>query len=198
MVLFVVVTTAGVLGSAFSPYLLVHHPLALIALAPDIRHLVLVAADTPFGPVLGVGGVRRALGLLTTYGMGALYGPALVQWTVARHPRTGALVRVLERLFERFGAALLILWPFYAGGLLAGAAKYPVSRFLPAMALGQLGYITASYYVGDSLSAWTGPFIQFLSEHLVASTAVCVAAVAGQQLWSRWRERGRADAEGEF
>ncbi len=191
VLLFVTITASGVIGSAFSPYLLVEHPLLLIALSPDVRHLVLVAADVPFLPVLGIGEVRRGVGVIAIYGLGAIYGPALVSWTAARGPRTAGLVQLLERGFDRFGALLLILWPFYLGGLLAGAARYRFSRFLPATLLGQVVYIATSYHLGDRLSAWTEPFVRFLDEHLVVSTAVCVVLVAAHQAWT-WARLRRA------
>jgi len=187
--LFVLVTTSGALGSAFSPYLLVEHPLLLIALSPDVRHLMLVAGDTTFLPVLGVGEIRRVIGLLSMYGLGAVYGPSALRWMEARQPRTGRLIRFLERLFERCGALLLVLWPSYTGGLLAGAAGYRFARFLPAMLLGQVVYISSSYYLGESLSEWTEPFIGFLGENLLVSTAVCASAVGLHQIWTRWRDR---------
>jgi membrane protein DedA with SNARE-associated domain len=186
---FFTLTGLGVLGSALSPYLLVEHPRVLIALSPDVRHFMLVAANTPFLPVLGVGFVRRVLGLLATYALGASFGPTLIDWLGARSSRTGRFLRWVERIYLRFDVLLLVLWPSYTGGMLAGAAGTAPRRFLPAMAVGQVVYIAASYYLGAAITGWTQPLLRFLGEHLVASTAVCAAAVALHQAWTRWRGR---------
>ena len=81
---------ANLLGTAFSPYLLVHHPLILILLAPVGRHVALAAPSVPLIPMLVVGTLRRVVGLGATYGIGAIYGDAAVAWAEKRYPRFGA------------------------------------------------------------------------------------------------------------
>jgi len=189
-----VVTVMGTLGSAFSPALLVHYPLALLALSPDIRHLVLVAAQVDYGPALAAGLPRRAAGLAAMYGVGFFYGPVALLWFEQKAPRLGGALRWFEALFARFGAPLLVLFPVYTLGALAGAAGTRLKVFVPAMLLGQALYITAGYYLGDAVTEWTQPFVRWLTEHIVASTLVCVALVGAQQLWSR---RGKQPTLGE-
>lgn len=183
-----VVTALGTIGSALSPWLLVRHPLLLVALSPDVRHLILVAPQLPFLPVLVVGVLRRAAGLGTMYALGSLYGPLAIPWFEQQAPRLGKAIRWLERLFARLGAPLLVIFPIYSLGALAGAAGTRLKVFIAAMLAGQTLYVTSGYYFGDAIRGWTQPLLRFLGEHLVASTAVCLGAVALQQLWSR---RGR-------
>ena len=184
------ITLLGTIGSALSPWLLVRQPLLLVALSPDWRHIVLVAAESEFLPVLAVSEPRRAAGLLAMYGMGWFYGLRVVDWFERKVPRLGSFLRWLEELFERLGAPLLIVFPSYTLGALAGAARTRFWVFLPAMLTGQVFYIGASYYFGDAIRDWTKPFLRFLADNLVVSTAVCVALVLGQQLWSRRKGKG--------
>lgn len=179
------VTVLGTLGSALSPWLLVRYPLALVALSPDVRHLVLVAAHTEFLPVLLIGGVRRAAGLVVMYGVGRLYGPLAIVWFERKAPQLGGALRWLERLFGRLGAPLLVLFPAYTIGALAGAAGTRLKAFFPAMLLGQVIYISAAYYFGDAIRLWTLPVLAFLTEHVLGATLLCAGLVAGHQLWSR-------------
>jgi hypothetical protein len=179
------VTVLGTLGTALSPWLLVRYPLVLVALSPDVRHLVLVAAHCDFLPVLLIGGVRRAAGLIAMYGIGRLYGPMALDWFERQVPRLGGPLRWLERLFGRVGALLLIFFPVYTVGGLAGAAGTRLKAFVPAMLLGQALYISAAYYFGDAIRLWTLPLLEFLTEHVVGATLVCLGLVVGQRLWSR-------------
>jgi hypothetical protein len=70
----VVTTTAGVLGTAFLPYLAVEQPLLLLVSSADARNLVLVAprVDWPTAALITI--PRRVLAMAVTYGLGLLYG----------------------------------------------------------------------------------------------------------------------------
>lgn len=177
----------GAIGTALSPWLLVEHPLILVALNPDGRHIALGAAETDFLPLALVGTARRVLGLLATYGVGALYGHATIAWTERRFPRVARMVLWFERQLSRWGAPALVLMPAYTMSMLAGGAGLPLRRFLPAVTLGAFGWIGATILFGDLLSGWTQILLGWLRENLVLATAVCVALVLAQQLLSRRR-----------
>jgi membrane protein DedA with SNARE-associated domain len=183
-------TVAGTLGTAFSPYLLVEMPLVLVALSADVRHLVLVAANTDFLPVLIVGVPRRALGMATMYGLGLTYGQPMLGMLEEKAPRLGGALRWCERLLARRGSFILVVAPAYTFGALAGIARLKARWFIPAMLIGQAVYITAGYFFGEQLRSFTVPLLAFVTEHLVASTAVCVAFVAVLQIGSKLRKRG--------
>ena len=178
------------IGTALSPYLLVEHPLLLVALAPEIRHILLAAAEAPAVALIAVGTCRRLLSLLTTYGLSGLYGPAVLRWSEQRFPRFAAMARWIERFAERGGAPLLVIAPGYTFVTFAGVRGMPFKPFLAAVTLGNLLFIIVSVFFGDAVSAWTGIFIAWLKENLVASTLVCVLAVLIQQLVSRRRGGG--------
>lgn len=183
-------TLLGTIGTALSPWLLTHAPVALVALSPDVRHLVLVAAKVDFVPVALAAEVRRAAGLIAMYGIGWFYGPRAIAWFEAQAPSVGGLLRRLERWFARIGWPLLIVFPVYTLGAFAGAARTKWRAFLPAMLLGQFLYIAAAYYFGDAIQDWTKPLLEWLAKYVIEATATCVAGVAGYQVYRRWNRRG--------
>ncbi len=195
-----VISIAGALGTAFLPYLLVEHPVLLLVGSSDFRNIALVAPQVNLPTVLVVAIPRRILAMLVTHGLGALYGRSLLGWSARRLPRLSRLLAWIERLFARFGRALLVLWPTYTICVLAGATRTPLRRFVPWMALGQLVHVFFSFYVGGAFSSLTDRLVAALSRHLWESTAVCVAAVATQQVVALIRRRRLArrhrDAEG--
>lgn len=179
--LFVALTVASLLGTALSPYLLVKSPLLLVALSPAAHHVALAAASVEQAPLIVVATLRRVLAGLSAYGLGYLYGRAAIQWVEQRHPRLARLVRFVERLFARFGVALLVIAPAPTIAVLAGAARSRLSVFLLALTLGHALWNTVTQYLGDSFARRTDLITAFLGEHLLESTLVCMAVVALQQ-----------------
>lgn len=182
-------TLANLLGTAFAPYLLARAPWILILLSPEGRHVVLATPILPAIPLIAAAALRRLLGLAVSYGIGAIYGDAAVRWIEQRYPRFGAFVRFLERQFVRFGAVLLIVAPLHSISILAGAGGTKLLTFLGAALAGQIVLLAGTYLFGNALSAWTEPLLAFISENVIATTLVCVALVALQQVISRVRRR---------
>lgn len=180
----------GTLGAAFSPWLLVNSPLGLILLAPDNRHLVLVAPALPWTTFVGVTILRRGLALTVTYVLAGIYGPAALAWAQQRSPRTAGVVSTLERWFDRMGPALLLIAPTYTVSALAGVAGTRLGVFLAATTVGQVLFLSMLYGFGEGLSGVIQPFVGWVSDNLWETTAVCVAAVA---LWQglSWVRRRR-------
>ncbi len=189
-----VIVAANLLGTALSPWLLVKRPLVLVALSPVSQHVALAAASVDAAPLIAVGTVRRMLTGIGAYGLGVLYGETAVTWVEQRYPRLARLVRFLERLFARWGAALLVVWPAPTLCVLAGAARTHLVVFLLASTLGTTISVALTYFIGDLISAWTAKLTAFLSAHLALSTLVCIALVALQQLWARRRRSTRSAA----
>ena len=184
----------SLVGTAFSPFLLVEAPLLLVALSPDPRHVAFAAATVPPLPLIAVGVVRRALFQFAAFGLGVAYGPAAIRFVEQRATRLGGLVRFVERLLGRYGAPLLVLVPLPSVTLLAAASGQSFAVVVPALLVGNTLWVAVSYFVGDWLSDWSAPVIEFLSRHLVATTAISVALVVGYQLVARLRAR-RRDAD---
>ncbi len=193
-VLFVVLTFASLLGTAFAPYLLVKSPVFLVALSPAAHHVALAAATVEPWLLISVGTLRRVLMGLSAYGLGYLYGLAALAWLEQRHPRLAQLVRFVERLYARFGIALLVVAPAPTVAVLAGAARSRLAYFLLAFTAGQVLWNTLTQYVGDAFARRTDLLTAFLDEHLLESTLVCLAAVALQQGISRWLRNRRSRA----
>ena len=185
-------TVASLLGTALAPYLLVKSPLMLVALSPAAHHVALAAATVDPWLLISVATLRRALMGLASYGLGYLHGRATIEWLQLRHPRLGQLVGVVERLFARFGIALLVLAPIPTVAVLAGAARSRLVPFLLALTVGLALWLKLTQHVGDAFARRTDLLTAFLDEHLLESTLVCLAVVALQQGISRWLRNRRA------
>ncbi|NUP05050.1 MAG: hypothetical protein HOW73_03200 [Polyangiaceae bacterium] len=189
----VVVTTGlGMIGTAFLPYLLVEHPLLLLGTSADVRNIVLVAPRYSLPVVMAIALPRRVLAMALTYGMGVLYGRAMLAWSVRKLPRIARVIAAFERLFKRFQRTLLVVFPSYATNALAGVTRTELRSFIACTTLGQAAYVVFMYYLGDALSDWTDRGVEWLRMHLWQSTAVCVGAVAIHQAVSLIRRRRAA------
>lgn len=175
-------TAASVVGSATSPFLLVKAPLLLVALAPDGRHVALVAGSVDPLLLVCLSVVRRSLFSVGAFGLGAAYGEHAVNWIEARVRGLGKTLRALERLFERVGAVLLIAAPFLSLCVLAGAARTRLIAFLPALVVGHCIWVGATVWLGKRIAAQSQVVVEFFGERLLESTLVCVALVAAHQL----------------
>jgi len=175
-------TVAGLLGSALAPLLLVRSPLLLVALSPDARHVALSVGSVAPWALVAVAVLRRGLFSVGSFGLGVIYGPAAVTWIEQRSARLGRVFRLLERLFARWGAPILLFLPFASLCVVAGAARTRFVAFLSATLLGHVLWVGSTYYVGALLSDFTDRALAFLESHLLESTLVCIAAVAAQQL----------------
>lgn len=184
-----VLTAASLLGTAFSPYLLVKSPLLLVAISPAAHHLVLAAASTDPLPLIAVATLRRTLTGVGGYGLGLLYGRAALGWLDQRYPRVARLVAWLERVFARFGLALLLAAPAPTVALFAGAARSHFLLVVGALLLGHALYSSITYYVGDALALWTDVLTSFVGENLLECTLVVAGLVALQQAVGRGRRR---------
>jgi len=186
-VLLVVLTVASVLGTAFSPVLLVKAPLLLVMLAPDGRHVALVAGRVDPWLLLAVTVVRRSLYSIGVYGLGAAYGDLAVNWIEARARGLGKALRALERAFARVGAGLLVAIPFLSVCVLAGAARTRAVVFVPALLIGHCLWVSTAVWLGTRFAAQTQAVVDFVSERLLATTLICAALVVAYQWLTRRR-----------
>jgi hypothetical protein len=187
--LVVAISALGLLGTALSPYLLVKHPLLLVALSPDARHIVLAASQVDLGPLLAVAAPRRALALLGTYGLAGIYGFRFIRYAESKLPRVARMFAWLKRMLDRVGLVLIFLFPTHALAGLCGATGTRLKPFLIAMVPGQVPFILMYYFAGEAIAGFTAKVIAFLSANLVESTLVATALVLLQQLVSRLRRR---------
>lgn len=180
-----VLTVLSVAGTAASPLLLVKAPLLLVALAPDGRHVALAAARVDPLVLLCVSVLRRTLYGVGVYGLGAAYGDGAVNWIEARARNLGKALRVLERLFTRLGAPILIALPFLTLCILAGAARARLVLILPALVFGHCIWAGTTIWLGTRFADSTQMLVDFLATRLLESTLICCALVAAQQFFTR-------------
>lgn len=183
-------TVLSLIGVALSPYLLVEHPVLLVALSPLGRHLALAVAGADPTVLVIVTVVRRVIGELATYGLGVIYGYAAVRWMEARYPRLGGVVRWIEAQFNRFGAPLLVLAPAHSLALLAGAARVRFGVVAVFLTLGETLWVIGTTYFGGAIAGWTRILTTFLSAYKLETTLVVFVLVMGRALWA-WRKRGQ-------
>lgn len=182
-------SVAALIARAATPYLLVHHPLGLIALNPDASLMVLVAPQLDLWSLIAVATPRRILNMAITFGLGALYGRLAMTWAKEKYPRFTRLIDALERLFSRHGVLVVLFLPIYSVCGLAGALRISFWRFLVAITPGQVAWAVGTYYLGDSLSDWITPFVAWLSSHITEATVASVLAVIAYQFVTRWRRK---------
>ena len=188
LVVVAIAAGGGVLGAALSPYLLVEHPLWLVALNPDSRHVVLAAAQIDAWQLIAVAAPRRGFAFVATYGLGSLYGYKLIVWLEKKQPWLKKLIDLAERMFVRFGGWMVLVLPVFSVAGLAGVGRLPLYKFVLATIPGQIAWAYVMVYFGDAVSNWTEPIIAFLSEHLLESTLICIGLVAIHQIYRRYRK----------
>lgn len=184
-----VTTMLGIAGTAFLPYLLVEQPELLLLTSADARNLVLVGSRVDIWTAALIVIPRRLVAMVVTYGMGLLYGPALLGWSARKLPRIARIIAAFQRLYERFGLVLVVLWPAYGTSALAGITKTPFRPYVAWMCVGQLLFFFVVYFLGGAASVWTDVLIAFLKDNLLESTGVCLALVGLQQTVSYVRRR---------
>jgi len=189
-----VLTSVGLCGIAFAPALLTYSPLLLIGMSSIPRHLVLAAPLTDPASFMVVATVKRVIGCAMLYYLGESFGESGLEWLDKRYPKARRLVRWLERIFQRVGLLMLFVAPTHPMCALAGNIRMPLWQFLPAVSGGQLIWVGLTYWLGDFLSEWTGPFTAWLSENVVSTTAACVVAVIAYEVVRRHRQRKRAES----
>jgi len=186
-----VLTVASVVGTAVSPLLLVKAPLLLVVLAPDGRHVALVAGRVDPSLLTIVTVLRRALYSIGMYGLGAAYGDLAVSWIEARARRLGKALRALERVFAKVGPMLLLAVPFLTVCILAGAARTRLLVFVLALVTGHFLWVFTTIWLGTRFATEAQAVVDFFSARLIESTVVCVALVAAYQFMTRKRAAPR-------
>ena len=182
-------TACALVGTALSPYLLVEHPLLLLGLNPDSRHLVLVANRVELWQAVSVASVRRGLTFASTFALATIYGSVLVSWLEKKQPWLARPIAFVEAIHARVGVWLVVLVPFASVAAFAGIARTSWRKFVLAIIPGQVAFALALLWFGEAVEAWTEPVIAFIADHSVEATLAAAAVVAVLQLWSRIHKR---------
>lgn len=173
---------ASLVGASFWLYLVNHAPLLLVVLSPIGRHLVLAAPQVD--PVVFVLAVtaRRMLFYVASFYLGRSLGPAGVLWIEARAHRFGRLVRWLERLFARWGRAVVLLAASPTTSALAGISGMSVRTFILLAVPSLLVRLTVLVFLAEWLEAPIRTLLAWIDAYWVEGTVVMLVLVGGWQL----------------
>jgi membrane protein DedA with SNARE-associated domain len=179
---------ANLVGIAFAPGLLKHAPLALIALSPLGRHLVLAATVTAIVPFVAVASARRMLVSALSYMLGRAYGSPGIGWVKTRYPKLEPLLGGVEWLFARAAPLLLFVAPGPLVCALAGATGMRAWLAMPIAAAGQTAWMILTYKLGEALAEWLAPIVAFIETYMVPLTLASIALALGYY-WLRRRRQ---------
>lgn len=188
----------GLVGQGFFPTLLRDHPLALVALEPRARNLVLVAGregGVDYLPFLVIAVVRKVVSDPLFYLLGWYYGDNAVAWVERKMNDQSGVVRAMERGFQRAGWAMVFFFP---GGLVCALAGATAMRFGLFIALNIVGtiFMVSLYYMLADVPWFEAP-LEWLTGFITANarwlTAVSLALTA---LWVlNQRRQGKLEVE---
>lgn len=185
----IVATTA--LGAAFAPYLIVHHPLWLLAFNPWPRHQIMVAPHAGVVPFVTVVLLRGLFTCWVSHELGKHYGLRGTALLEARAPDFGRGLRSMEQLFARFSWGLLVVVPGWMTSALAGMSGISRASTLFLSGLGLVGIAALNHQLGGWLEPWTKPILQFMRDHMLGATLVCVTLVLLYQLYAYRRRKSK-------
>jgi membrane protein DedA with SNARE-associated domain len=185
-----VLSAGSLAGASASLYLVNHYPLLLALLSPIGRHLILVAPLVD--PVVFVVAVtaRRMLFYLASHQLGKALGPPGVLWIEARARRFGRFVRWLERIFQRWGKAVVLLAVGPTTSALAGIYGMPLRTFSALAIPSLILRMTLIVWVAERFEAPIRAVLAWIDAHWVEGTVVMVLLIGGYQLWV-WRRAHR-------
>ncbi len=188
-----VLTVAGFAGTAFAPALLVHAPLALIALNPVYANLILASNSIAAVPFFAVAVLRLFASDPFFFLIGREYGDAAIEWVERRSPLAGRIARRVEQLFERAGPLVLFVVP---GGLvcvLAGASHMKARTFVAINLAGTLSVVALVRAFGHALADPIEAVRAFVQANILLLTGVSFVLVALSTAIRRRRARVRVD-----
>ena len=194
----VVLFTAGLVGTAFAPALLVREPKLLIAMSPLFRHLALASGSVELLPFVAIAVTRLFATDPFHYVIGRKYGPEAVEWVEARSGGAGRLVRAVRRAFARAGLVVLFVSPGPLVCLLAGVARMPLVTFVSVYLLGTAAAVLLIRSFGVAFAVKLALIREFIAANIIALTVISVALVLASVAVKRrrWRSRALAHVDG--
>ena len=189
--LIVVFWAVGIASTAATSWLLAEHPLALVALEPRNRNLLLATPLVDDAvPFVVLATFRRVASDPVYFALGHLYGDRAITWV---ERRTGG-VRLLERAFRRASWPLVFAFPGLIVCVLAGATGMRTRTFLALNISGTVVTVIALRLFAQQLEPVLEPIAEWNERNQSTITAVLVVAVVAWLLWQRRRGRGELAA----
>jgi membrane protein DedA with SNARE-associated domain len=173
-----VLSSASLLGVAFSLYLVNNWPLLLVALSPLGRHLLLVAPAVDPAAFVLVVVARRMLFYTASFFLGRALGPGGIVWIEARAAAFGRFVRWLEALFARWSYPVVFLASGPTVSALAGISGMRPALFAGLASSGLVLRALLVLGVAASLRPHIEVVLEWIDEHWLPGTIVLVTGVA--------------------
>ena len=189
----VMITTMGLIASAFTPTLATKHPLLMIALDARNRFLVL-ARHVDIVPFVIVAVLRRSFSDPLFYLLGRYYGENALRW-LQKKGGAGDLVPLTEKLFKKAGYPMVFAFPGAIVCALAGQTGMSPVGFVIANLSGTLTSVFLVRRFSSAISSPVEGLLGFFSRHLVATTAVSVGLVVLSLVLNRVQDKLDLDLE---
>jgi len=186
----VLISTMGIVATAFTPALASRHPLLLIALDARNRFLVL-AREVDLVPFVVVALLRCSFSDPLFYLLGRFYGEGALRW-LEKKGGGGQLVVLTEKFFHRAGYPMVFLFPGAIVCALAGQTGMSPVGFLIANVAGTLASIMAVRLFSAAISSPVEGLLGFFDRNIVATTTVTVGLVVLSLALNR--AQGKLDA----
>jgi membrane protein YqaA with SNARE-associated domain len=171
-IVFTVLTTVGTI--LLLPRLVVLGPLGYVAgfFINLLSSAVIILPSPGFAAVMVMATQLNPFLLGLVVGIGGTLGELVAYWLGAQghQPLQGnRIYGYLARAMTRAGGAILFLFglmpflPVDAAGVLAGAAKYPIAKFLFYLGLGKTLMTIAILYLAARAYEWAEPYLMWLT-----------------------------------
>ncbi len=171
----ILITTMGLIASAFTPTLATKHPLLMIALDARNRFLVL-ARNVDLVPFVIVAVLRRSFSDPLFYLLGRFYGDNALRW-LQKKGGAGDLVPFTEKLFKKAGYPMVFAFPGAIVCALAGQTGMSPVGFMVTNLAGTLTAVFAVRRFSSTIASPVEGLLDFFSRNLVVTTAVSIGLV---------------------
>lgn len=190
VVVAVIVTAVvtGWIGAAFAPTLVARHPLLLVLLNSTNRYLILATNQLDSVSFYSAALLRRVVPTIAFFLLGTWYGLRAVNWLEQRDPKGGELVKVVERLFGRYGWWVVAVAPMTITCLLAGAARLRARRLIPLVIVSIAVRLVVLRQLGQAFSGPVDSVVGWIDRYRGPLLVVSVGSVAFV-VWSQRRRR---------
>jgi membrane protein DedA with SNARE-associated domain len=177
-----VLGAGSIAGMTFGFWLVNHAPLALVLLSPIGRHLVLAAPLLDPRVFVVAVTVRRMLFYLASFYLGRSLGPPGLLWIEARAHHFGRFVRWLERIFTRWGRAVILVGAGPTTSALAGIAGMSVRTFTLLAVPSLVVRLIAIVYLAEWLEEPIRAALAWIDAHWVEGTIAMAVLIGAWQL----------------
>lgn len=182
---------ARAVGVAFSPWLLVNAPAALLVLSPYFAHLLVLSGVLSPVVFYGLGFVACAGHCAAGYGFGRLASARAQGWLVngGSSARLSGVVGRVSGWLRGASPLVLVCFPGPVTSGLAGLVGTAPRAFFPVMAGAQVAWLLGCGLLGARLAQQVGQVRAFVAAHvleLTGATLVVVLVREGvKRLWAR-------------